>query len=360
MNRSERDAAIAAFVAEAGWGDAEIGPLAGDASTRRYLRLTRGAETAVVMDAPPGAEAPACPPDAGLQARKDLGYNALARLAGPRGAAYAGLADYLEKQGLSAPHIHAADLTRGLMLLEDLGDKLFARQMAQGADERELYHAAADALAMVHDRKPPDAVEYQGETWPLLTYDDIAAIAEADLLFDWYLPWQGAKLDAEARRGWEAAWREVLAEAPGGSVLTLRDYHAENLLWLDDRQGAARVGLLDFQDALIGHPAYDLVSLAEDARRDVSPAMQADIMDRYCSAAGIADRKSFESAYAIWGAQRNAKILGIFVRLTQRDGKPRYLDFLPRVEAYFRRDMAHEALTPVRQWMERHARELIA
>lgn len=345
---------------QAGWGDAAIAPLAGDASTRRYLRLTRGAETAVVMDAPPGKEAPACPPGADEAEREALGYNALARLAGPRGAAYAGLADYLTKQGLSAPHIHAADLANGLMLLEDLGDRLFARQMERGADEAALYGAAAEALAQVHQVKPPEEVRYQSERWPLLDYDETAALTEANLLFEWYLPHFGAAPDAAAHEDWMAAWRDVLGQAPGGSVLTLRDYHAENLLWLEGRTGARRVGLLDFQDALIGHPAYDLVSLAEDARRDVSPAMQRHIIDRYVSEAGVDNRPGFEAAYAVWGAQRNAKILGIFVRLARRDGKARYLDLLPRVEGYFRNDLSHEALGPVRRWMETHARELVS
>jgi len=356
--RSEREAAIEAFLADAGWGGARREALAGDASTRRYERLTRDGGSAVLMDAPPAAETPACPPDAGPEQRARLGYNAEARLAGPDVAAFAGLAAHLRGLGLSAPEIVSADLDAGLLLLEDLGDAVFARRMAASEDERRLYAAAVETLAALHDAAPPERVSFEGRNWPLLAYDDVAALAETELLLDWYLPHRGTGIGERARGEWRSVWRDAVLAAGTGDVLTLRDYHAENLLWLPRREGGARVGLLDFQDALIGHAAYDLVSLAEDARRDVAAPAQADIVARYLAEAAPADRAGFEAGYAVWGAQRNAKILGIFVRLAKRDGKTRYLDLLPRVEAYFRGDLAHDALAPVGGWLRRHAPEL--
>ncbi len=356
MSSSDRDSEIQAFLTGAGWADAARAALAGDASTRRYERLTRGGERAILMDAPPGAETAACPPEATPEERRALGYNAMARLAGPNAAAFTGLADWLSAAGLSAPYILAADIEAGLILLEDMGDAVFAREMTGGADESILYGAAVEALIHLHDQAPPERVTHAGHIWPLLSYDATAAKAEADLLLDWYLPHRGVEAGDEARSEWEAAWAGALADFPVGGAVTLRDYHAENLIWLPDRTGRAQAGLLDFQDALAGHPAYDLVSLTEDARRDVSLALQEEMVQRYLAGAAPGDAYQFRAAYAVWGAQRNAKILGIFVRLARRDGKARYLDLLARVEAHFRNDLRHEALQPVRSWLDRNAR----
>jgi len=346
----------AAFLDAAGWGEARVEPFPGDASTRSYFRLFRGGETAVLMDAPAGAEAPACPPDAGVEARRALGYNAMARLAGPNTAAFAGLATELTARGFSAPQVRAADVEAGLLLLEDLGDALYARAIPDGADEQMLYEAAVDALAAIHRSSFPEAMAAAGHVWRVLGYDDAAKIAEAELLIDWWLPHAtGLSVTGPARADWRAAWAEALAPlADGPRGLVLRDYHAENLLWLPEREAEARVGLIDFQDALFGHPAYDLVSLIEDARRDVDPALAAPLKARFVEQTGLGDDAAFAAAYAVIGAQRNAKILGIFVRLARRDGKPRYLDLLPRVEAHFRGDLAHPALEPVRRWFAQH------
>lgn len=355
---AERDRLIGAFLREAGWGDAERAPLAGDASTRRYLRVRRGEQRAVVMDAPPAAETAPCPLGAGEAERRALGYNAMARLAGADVRAFAALADHLRGVGLSAPRVLHADYRSGLLLLEDLGDALYSRAVREGAPERELYLAAIEALARLHSLPAPGAVGAH----PLLPYDRLAALTEANLFLDWYIdkdPGRGGVVSDAARADWQAAWAAALARvAPERPVVVLRDYHADNLIWLPERAGSARAGLLDFQDALAGHPAYDLASLLEDARRDVDAALANAMIGAYLELTGTA-QTPFLEGMAVWAGQRNAKILGIFVRLAVRDGKTRYLDFLPRVERLFANDLSHPALESVRAWVARHAPALL-
>ncbi|TCM79996.1 aminoglycoside phosphotransferase family protein [Rhodovulum steppense] len=309
----ERSDVIAAFLSGAGWDGAARRPLAGDASNRRYERLTDGLRTAVLMDAPA---------ERGEDVRPFL---AIAR--------------HLSGLGLSAPTILAADPGAGLLLLEDLGDDLFARVAVRDpAQEETLYAAAVDLLAEMHRTPPPSG---------LGAYDAATMARLACLPFEWYLP----GIDAPAPDGSSEAFRAeietMLAEHAPPSVLILRDYHAENLIWLPARQGVARVGLLDFQDALCGHPAYDLVSLLEDARRDVDPALQSRMRARYVAATGTAP-DAFERAYALLGAQRNLRILGVFARLCLRDGKPGYLPLLPRVWGHLMCDLSHPDLAPLR------------
>lgn len=354
---AERDRLTGAFLRASGWGEAACAPLAGDASTRRYFRIARqNGERAVLMDAPPGAEAAACPPEAGDSERRALGYNAVARLAGPNVAAFAALSEHLLSLGLSAPRVLAADIAHGLLLLEDLGDAIYTRAIAEGGPETEMYEAAIAALARLHAAPAPRALPGHR----LLDYDRVAALAEAGLFLDWYMEKRaGVRVSDEARADWDAAWTAALdAARPRRPVLVLRDFHADNLLWLPEREGAARAGLIDFQDALAGHPAYDFVSLTEDARRDVAPALAARLKDLYLDLTG-ADRADFDLGCAVWAGQRNAKILGIFVRLSERDGKRRYLDYLPRVERLFVNDLSHPALEGVRDWIGRHAPALL-
>lgn len=352
----DRNEARMAFLAGAGWGGAEAAPLAGDASTRSYQRLVLNGRPAVLMIAPPGAEAPACPPDADERARRALGYNAMARLAGPNLHAFTTLAKALREAGLSAPEVYAADAASGFALLEDLGDDLFAR-VAGRVDEETLYRAAIDALAALHLRDPARPA---GAGYRMMDYDALAMEAEAALLIEWYWP---LKKDAAAPNDliteYLELWRGAFAALPAPHAFVLRDYHAENLLWLPARKGVERVGVIDFQDALFGYAAYDLVSLLEDARRDVDPAL-ADAMIAYYLKISGADREAFLRGYAILAAQRNAKILGIFARLAKRDLKPRYLDLLPRVEAHFRRDLARAELAPLRGFFATHLPGLAA
>lgn len=310
----ERGAALSDFLCRAGWGAARRAPLAGDASHRRYERLSGGPgdATAVLMDAPP---------DRGEDVRPFLT-----------------IARHLTGQGFSAPAILAADVTRGFLLLEDLGDALFAHVVARRPDDEDLLYAAAvDLLARLHRAPVPEVPAYDVQ---LMT--DLACLP-----FEWYL----TALDRPAPDREIAAFRAemaaLLAEHAPPSVLILRDYHAENLIWLPDRDGVARVGLLDFQDAMLGHPAYDLVSLLEDARRDVAPALQDRMRARYVAATG-ADGAAFARAYALVGAQRNLRILGVFVRLCRRDGKPGYLPLLPRVWTNLMADLDHPALSGLR------------
>jgi N-acetylmuramate 1-kinase len=307
----DRDALIAAFADRAGWGAADRRPLAGDASNRRYLRLHRASgETAVLMDAPP---------ERGEDVRPFL---AIAR--------------HLTALGLSAPDTFAADEEAGLLLLEDLGDGLFARLIAADpAREAPLYAAAAEALAALHHAPPP----------PGLTRFTPEVMADLDrIAFDWYAPGTSA---AEAD-DLTARLRDALARmAPEPTVLSLRDFHAENLLWLPDRTGPARVGLLDFQDAVVAHPAYDLVSLLNDARRDVTEETRAATVRHFLDLTGHAEAP-FAAASAALSVQRNLRILGVFARLAARDGKTGYLRFLPRVWRFLLRDLEHPALAEVR------------
>ncbi|MGV3511839.1 MAG: aminoglycoside phosphotransferase family protein [Novosphingobium sp.] len=302
---------VEAFLNKAGWVGAEIEPLAGDASFRRYFRIRRSAGNAMLMHAPPPNE----DPEPFLRAAK-----------------------WLDANGMRAPHILAEDAEQGFVLLEDFGEVRMREYLdAWPQDEDEVYRNAIDALLQL--RKLP-AGPFTGYT--LAEYQ-----REARLFIEWYVPTQALYVDG---RGWTAAWEEVLSnllprQRPG--VTVLRDYHAENIMLLN---GLDRQGLLDFQDALNGHAAYDLVSLLQDARRDVSPELEARMLDYYLQQSG--EGEEFLADYARLGAQRNAKIVGIFVRLWKRDGKPRYLEYIPRVWALLERDLAHPSLAPVAAWFD--------
>lgn len=306
-------AAAPDFLAAAGWAGAEILPLAGDASFRRYFRVIAPNRRAVLMDAPPPHEDP---------------------------RPFLAIARHLSDLGFSAPRALAADLDKGLVLLEDFGDARM-RETIDAAPEAELriYGDAVDLLARLHEhRAAPDLKPYGAKEY----------LREACLLTEWYTPAVGLTVDAD---GYRAAWGEALAPVlDDQSVTVLRDYHAENIMLIEGREGIDALGLLDFQDALAGHPAYDLVSLLQDARRDVAPALEADMLARYKEAADPGP--GFDHAYWLLGAQRNAKIVGIFARLYKRDGKSRYLSFLPRVWGYLERDLEHPALAPVKAWFD--------
>ncbi|MEM0944032.1 MAG: phosphotransferase, partial [Pseudomonadota bacterium] len=298
---------------------------AGDASNRRYLRLP---PAQVVMDAPP-----------------DRGEDV---------APFLAVTDWLRDRGFAAPEIYAADPARGFLVLEDLGDDLFARVVAANpAAETELYGAAINLLAALHTHPAPATM---GEH-PLQPYDAAVLLREARLALEWYAPGVGAPLGAEDLAAFDRLIAETCAPiANARDIIVLRDYHAENLLWLPAREGVAQVGLLDYQDALAGHRAYDLVSLLEDARRATSPALQEAMIARYLAASGVAE-SPFRAAYAILGAQRNLKIIGIFARLCLRDGKDRYPALIPRVWGHLMGDLAHPALAGLRAFVECHLPE---
>ncbi|WP_070934374.1 aminoglycoside phosphotransferase family protein [Edaphosphingomonas haloaromaticamans] len=310
-------AAAPDFLARHGWGGAEILPLAGDASFRRYFRVVAPGRSAVLMDAPPDKE--------------DIGP-------------FLAIATELDARGLSAPQALAVDRDRGLLLLEDFGDRLVGPVLrADPAPERAIYADAIRVLAALAGDAAPAG---------LPAYDAAVMTREVRLFTEWYAPAVGLTVDeAGFDAAWEAAWGEVLAAVDDAPVLVLRDYHAENLLLLD-RPGLKRLGLLDFQDALAGHPAYDLVSLLQDARRDVSPALEEAMLAEYLAARPGIDPEGFRAHYEILGAQRNTKILGIFTRLWRRDGKAGYLAYQPRVWGYLERNLAHPALAPVARWFD--------
>ncbi|MGJ8564518.1 MAG: phosphotransferase [Alphaproteobacteria bacterium] len=358
MNRQDE---ITAFLNRAGWGDAERIAVPGDASTRGYERLKLGPQKAVLMDAPKAAEAPSEPEGASVEDRRVLGYNALARLAGPNMESFTSIAKELTKRGFSAPHILGADLDAGFVLLEDLGDGLFARVIEENpALERPLYEAAIDTLAAIYRCSFPDVFDEHGDPWRVRAYDQVALQEETDLFLEWFTDDVGASLSEATKAEWYDIWADLFtclnAHAPG---LALRDFHAENLFWLPEREATARVGLIDFQDGLFAHPAYDLVSLLEDARRDVTPALREEMIKRFCEKSAITYDAAFKTAYAVMGAQRNAKILGIFVRLAKRDGKPHYRDLIPRVAKLFTADLDDPQLTALKQWVETHVPDVL-
>ena len=317
-----REARIAEFLRRAGWGGVPRRRLAADASFRRYDRLDDGRRRAVLMDAPPPNE----------DVRP---YLRVARL--------------LRKLELSPPRIDAEDVEAGLLLLEDFGDWTYTRLIAGGGDEQALYTLAIDTLVALQSRFTSSLAD------DLPPYDRDRLLAEAALLVDWYLPAvTGAPAAQSVRQDylslWSALLTPVLAEPP---TLVLRDYHVDNLMLLEGRSGVAACGLLDFQDAVLGSPAYDLVSLLEDARRDVPQDLAAAMQERYCAAVPVLDRAAFATSAALLAAQRNCKVVGIFTRLCVRDGKPQYLRHIPRLWRLIDRDCAHPALAPLARWLDR-------
>ena len=346
---------MASFLKRAGWGAAKAAPLPADASTRRYIRLHQGDRTALLMDQPQNAEAPVAAANATPDERRALGYNATARLAGADCGRFVAVANYLRGRGLAAPEIYTSDEGEGFILLEDLGRGLYVDELAKGADETALYGAAIDALVALQAEPAPKAL---AGAKPLFTYDETAMLAETDLMTDWYIPLAlGRPISDDEKEQHRTLWRDILSRYADPAVFVHRDYHVHNLFWLPSREGAKRVGLIDFQDALAGGKSYDLISLLEDARREVSPALDAAMTARYLArrkAEGMGvDEAQFRAEAAVLAAQRNAKIIGIFARLWRRDGKPRYLGYIPRVWGYMERDLAHPALAKLKAWYDR-------
>ncbi|WP_309644425.1 N-acetylmuramate/N-acetylglucosamine kinase AmgK [Phenylobacterium sp.] len=355
---SQREAQKAEFLDRHGLAGARREPLTGDASTRSYERLHLANGTGLIlMDQPPNAETAPCPPNATADERRAAGYNAMARLAAGRVDAFVATAEWLRTQGLSAPAIVAHDAPAGLAVLEDLGDDLFARLIEAGQDEAPLYDDAIEALVALHSVAPPKVLEAPGGiAWPLLDYDDVALKTAGDLLPEW-LPKLKPELsfDVGALDQWEAVWAPIRARgAAGASVFCHRDYHAENLIWLPERQGAARVGLLDFQDAVRAHPAWDMSMLLHDARRDVSAGRESASLARYFALRPQVDSAAFMADYHALGALNISRILGIFARLVTRDGKPRYAAFMPRLWTYLDRCLADPSLSDLKAWMDRN------
>ena len=320
---AERDAEIARFLNANGWAEAKRTPLAGDASFRRYIRLTDGTRRAMLMDGPPPQE--------------DV-------------RSWITVAEHLGGLGFSAPRVFAADAGAGLAVIEDFGDDTYTRLLDGGADERALLALAVDFLIALHRIPRERAIPPS-----LPPYDDRRLFEEAGLLVEWYAPAVMAELPEAAASGYFDLWRQLLPVARAvPETLVLRDFHVDNLMGLAGREGIEACGLLDFQDAVSGPVSYDLISLLEDARRDFQPGLADEMMTRYLAAFPDLDRGAFAASAAILAAQRNAKIIGIFTRLAVRDGKPAYLVHIPRVWRFLEGDLAHPVLAPMHDWFAEH------
>lgn len=325
---SDRTELLNQFIQQSGFADHEVRPLAGDASFRRYVRVVTSQASYVVMDSPP---------------EKEPVHD------------YVRICDYLSKQGYSSPRIIALDQENGFMLLEDLGDQVYTAMLDQDGKpldeelEHTLYQRAVELLVSWH--QTPSMIK-QSSTLELGDYGAEAYLKELSLFTDWYLPELENSQAAFRAQEFIDIWQRVLSKLTlANCYFVHRDFHANNLVWLDRRKGTAQVGVLDFQDALWGDCSYDLISLLEDARRDVSPALANEMKDLYIKLSRQ-PRGLFEERYAITAAQRNLKIIGIFMRLSKRDGKPQYLSYLPRVWSHLEKDLAHPALREVKQWLD--------
>lgn len=305
-------AAAQDFLNNHGWSGAEILPVAGDASFRRYFRVTSGERKAILMDAPPPHEDP---------------------------RPFIHIARHLKAQDFAAPEIFGEDLDHGLVLLEDFGDHRMREHLDDHPeDEETIYRQTIDLIKALHQKPAADIAAYDWEQY----------LREVNLLPEWYCPAQSLDVD---EAGFVDAWQMVLQPVIAAQkmpVTVLRDYHAENIMLLEDE----RLGLLDFQDALAGHAAYDLVSMLQDARRDVSDDLEEAMLAYYLDGRSADEVAQFRSHYAILGAQRNTKIIGIFTRLCVRDGKARYLDYLSRMWRLLEKDLVHPDLAPVTAWFD--------
>jgi len=355
-----RDSEIVEFLTRAGWGEAARTPLTADASTRRYERLRRKTQTAMLMDAPPLESVP-CPPDATDEERIKLGWNAVSRLAASRVEAFAAVGGHLGALGLSAPHVMDQEFPRGLALLEDLGDDLFARVIENDpSKEIELYAAAGDVLAAVHRSPVASALPYRGGEWPILTYDHLALSANADLFVEW-MPKRDLemRINEQTRLRWERVRENMVAKAEDfPRSLIMRDTHAENFLWLPQRVGLQRVGLLDFQDAVLGWGEWDMSMLLHDARRDVTPAARKAATRAYLNGTG-GTQADFEERLAALGAINMMRIMGIFARLVVRDNKPKYDAFQPRLRGLLNDTLSHPSMAEAKDFVTAVAPHLL-
>lgn len=340
---------------QSGWRGAEREEMQGDASTRSYLRLIKpDGQTAILMYSLPRADGPPI--------RYGKSYSAIAKLA-ENIRPFVAIARRLRAEGLSSPQIYACDLQAGLAIIEDLGSEPVT---AEGHAIEERFAVALAALAHIHAAALPESLPIEDGSLTISEYDIDALLIEVELLLDWYAPYFAcAQLSSTAKAAFLNLWRQALQEILSPPhVWTLRDYHSPNLLWLPEREGIAKVGILDFQDCVLGHPAYDVVSLLQDARVSVPQELEMKLLAYYARLRREPDPgfdvASFLRAYAIFGAQRATKILGIFARLDERDRKPQYLAHMPRVEKYLTLDLRHPALTELAHWYGKHLPRILA
>jgi tRNA threonylcarbamoyl adenosine modification protein YjeE len=342
----ERLLALRSFLDQAGYGDATRRRMAGDASIRSYARLMREDGVVILMNSPRRPDGPAI--------YHGKSYSAAVHLAEDV-KPFVAIANGLREQNFSAPAIHHADLETGFLITEDFGSQGFV----DGDPPRPIvdrYEAAVDLLAALHRKALPDILPLVAPvSYPIPVFDTDALMVEIGLMLQWYLPDRGAEPSEVLRAEFVAMWRDLLQEAEASArTWVLRDFHSPNLIWLGERTGIARVGIIDFQDAVLGPPAYDVVSLLQDARIDVPEALELALLTRYIKARRDADTgfdpAGFAANYALMSAQRNTRLLGTFARLNRRDGKPQYLRHQPRIWTYLSRSLAHPALAKIQAW----------
>ena len=338
--------ALRQFLEGAGYAEARRQRMAGDASTRSYARLIRDDGAVILMNSPQRPDGPAI--------YDGKSYSAAVHLAEDV-KPFVAIAGGLRERGFSAPAIHHADLDAGFLITEDFGSAGFV-EGDPPAPIAERYEAATDLLAALHRETLPEVLPLAPQlTYAIPTFDTDALLTEMGLMLDWYLPDRGIDLSSNLRSEFVLMWRDLLSKpAAAAKTWVLRDFHSPNLIWLAERPGIAKVGIIDFQDTVLGPAAYDLASLLQDARIDVPEQLEIALLTRYIKARRASD-DSFDPGglaelYAIMSAQRNTKLLGIFARLNRRDGKPHYLRHQPRIWAYLGRSLAHPALGRAREW----------
>jgi tRNA threonylcarbamoyl adenosine modification protein YjeE len=340
--------ALRQFLADAGYLDAKRLRMPGDASIRSYARLLRDNGTVILMNFPQRPDGPA--------AYDGKSYSAAVHLAEDV-KPFVAVARTLSERGFSAPSIHHADLDAGFLVTEDFGSAGFI-EGDPPAPMAERYEAATDVLAALHREKLPEILPLAPQiTYAMPVFDTDALLVEAGLMLEWYLPDRGVEPSNNLRAEFVMMWRDLLskaAAAAGDKTWVLRDFHSPNLIWLEQRADLAKVGIIDFQDAVLGPAAYDLVSLLQDARVDVPEALELALLTRYIKARRSSDdtfdAAAFAELYAIMSAQRNTRLLGTFARLNRRDGKPQYLRHQPRIWTYLDRSLAHPVLALAREW----------
>ncbi len=349
--RVQRMAAVRGFIADSGFGEARRRPLPGDASTRSYQRLALAGREVILMNWPRRPDGP--------PVRDGKPYGAIAHLA-DHVVPFVAMAKGLRDRDLLAPEIYHADLDQGLLIIEDLGDERVVAGDSPPVPIEERYETAVDVLLALHEQPLPDVLPRAPHLeYRIPPYDMEAFVIEAELLLDWYLPRLDLGVPDDARAVFQSLWRELLQDAlDAAPTWVLRDYHSPNLLWLPQQRGLARLGILDFQDAVMGPAAYDLASLLQDARVDVAEATELSLLGRYLRGRLMTDPDfdgpQFIKLYVTLAAQRASKILGIFARLDRRDRKPQYLRHMPRIWGYLQRSLAHPALAPLSDWYSAH------
>lgn len=352
--RVRRAKAMTNLIETAGFARAKRDIIQGDASSRSFERLFLGDKSAIAINA--------TPPLHGPPIRMGKTYRQLARLA-DHVDSYIAISRALIDQGLSAPEIIAFDLEDDLLIVEDFGSEGI---VGPNGPIAERYQIAVEVLARLHAAALPDELRVDAErTYKLPVYSLEPLLVEVELFLDWYMAKRlGTEITTAVRTEFLSAWRPLEAVGHAERSWTLRDFHSPNLFWLPHRVGVRRIGIIDFQDMVLGHPAYDLVSLLQDARQVIGEDLEMELFQHYIRQRMITDAKfdlaGFAEAYAVLGAQRIAKILGIFVRLDRRDNKPQYLKHLPQLRNYLKRNLDHPALTMLKAWFEQNCPSLLA